>query len=69
MAGEHQRSSGNASNAPNYYATHGKFIRLASYLVTMCRLGVTVLSGGAGEIENVNQVFQPDGRFAASNSP
>lgn len=33
------------------------------------RVGVTVLAGGAGEIENVSQVFQPDGRFAAANSP
>lgn len=33
------------------------------------RVGATVLAGGAGEIENVSQVFQPDGRFAASNSP
>ena len=40
-----------------------------SYLVTRCLVGVTVLSGAAGEIENVNQVFQPDGRLAASNSP
>jgi hypothetical protein len=35
----------------------------------MCRVGVTVLSGAAGEIENVNHAFQPDGRLAASNSP
>jgi len=39
------------------------------YFVTKCLVGATVLSGAAGEIENVNQVFQPDGRFAASNSP
>jgi hypothetical protein len=38
-----------------------------SYFVTMCRVGVTVLSGAAGEIENVNHVFQPDGRLAASS--
>ena len=37
------------------------------YFVTMCRVGVTVLSGAAGEIENVNHVFQPDGRFSASS--
>jgi hypothetical protein len=42
---------------------------MAAHLVTKCRVGVTVLSGGASEIANVNQVFQPDGRFAASNSP
>ena len=35
----------------------------------MCRVGVTVLAGAASEIENVSQVFQPDGRLAASNSP
>ena len=40
-----------------------------AHFVTKCRVGVTVLSGAAGEIENVNQVFQPDGRLAASNSP
>jgi hypothetical protein len=39
------------------------------YLVTIRRVGVTVLVGAIGEIENVSQVFQPDGRFAASNSP
>ena len=47
-------------------------IRLASfvrYFVTRCLVGVTVLAGAASEIENVSQVFQPDGRLAASNSP
>jgi hypothetical protein len=34
----------------------------------MCLVGVTVL-GAASEIEKVSQVFQPDGRLAASNSP
>jgi hypothetical protein len=33
-----------------------------SYLVTESFVGVTVLSGAAAEIENVNHVFQPDGR-------
>jgi len=40
-----------------------------AYFVTKCLVGAIVLSGAAGEIENVNQAFQPDGRFAASNSP
>lgn len=31
-------------------------------------VGVTA-AGAAGEIANANHVFQPDGRFAASNSP
>jgi hypothetical protein len=39
------------------------------YLVTIRRVGATVLAGAIGEIENVNHVFQPDGRLAASNSP
>jgi hypothetical protein len=39
------------------------------YLVTIRRVGVTVLVGAIGEIENVSQVFHPDGRLAASNSP
>jgi len=34
----------------------------------MCLVGVTVF-GAASEIANVNQVFQPEGRLAASNSP
>src|SRR5216684_3728469 len=38
------------------------------YFVTRCFVGVTVF-GAASEIANVNQVFQPDGRLAASNSP
>jgi hypothetical protein len=38
------------------------------YFVITCLVGVTVF-GAASEIENVNQVFQPDGRLAASNSP
>jgi hypothetical protein len=42
---------------------------LFSYFVTIRRVGVTVLVGAIGEIENVNQVFQPAGRLAASNSP
>ncbi len=41
----------------------------SDHFVTRCLVGATVLAGGASEIENVNQVFQPDGRFAASNSP
>ena len=28
-----------------------------------------LLVGAIGEIENVNQVFHPDGRFSAANSP
>ena len=32
-------------------------------------VGVTVLVGTIGEIENVSQVFHPNGRLAASNSP
>jgi hypothetical protein len=39
------------------------------YFVTMRRVGATVLLGAIGEIENVNQVFHPDARLAASNSP
>jgi hypothetical protein len=39
-----------------------------TYLVIRCLVGVTA-EGAASEIENVSQVFQPDGRFAASNSP
>jgi hypothetical protein len=39
-----------------------------AYFVTRCRLGATAV-GAVGEIENVSQVFQPDGRLAASNSP
>ena len=39
------------------------------YLVTIRRVGVTVLVGAIGEIENVSHVFHPDGRLAASNSP
>jgi hypothetical protein len=39
------------------------------YFVTIRRVGVTVLVGAIGEIENVSQVFHPDGRLAASNSP
>lgn len=38
-------------------------------LVTMRRVGATVVTGAIGEIEKVSQVFQPDGRLAASNSP
>ena len=34
-----------------------------------CLVGVTVLTGTASDIENVSQVFQPDGRLAAANSP
>jgi hypothetical protein len=44
-------------------------IQMIVYFVTRCLVGATVLSGGVGEIANVNHVFQPDGRFAASNSP
>jgi hypothetical protein len=40
----------------------------STYLVTRCLVGVTVV-GTASEIENVNHVFQPEGRLAASNSP
>ena len=40
----------------------------ATYFVTMRLVGVTVLVGAASEIENVSQVFQPDGRLSASNS-
>ena len=36
----------------------------SSYFVTSRRVGVTVLVGAIGEIENVNQVFQPAGRLA-----
>ena len=32
-------------------------------------LGVTVLVGAIGDIENVTQVFHPEGRFSAANSP
>jgi uncharacterized protein (DUF983 family) len=39
------------------------------YFVTIWRVGVTVLVGAMGEIENVNHVFHPAGRLAASNSP
>jgi hypothetical protein len=39
------------------------------YLVTIRRVGVTVLVGAIGEIENVSHVFHPDGRLVASNSP
>ncbi len=39
------------------------------YFVTIRRVGVTVLVGAIGEIEKVNQVFHPDGRFSAANSP
>lgn len=41
----------------------------AHYFVIKCLVGATVLSGGASEIANVNHVFQPEGRLAASNSP
>ena len=41
---------------------------LIDYLVTRCLVGTTAL-GTASEIENVNHVFQPEGRLAASNSP
>jgi len=34
-----------------------------------CRVGVTVLAGAVGEIENVSQAFLPAGRFSAANSP
>ena len=44
-------------------------IQMIVYFVTRCLVGATVLSGGVGEIASVNHVFQPDGRFAASNSP
>jgi hypothetical protein len=40
-----------------------------SYLVTIRRVGVTVLVGAIGEIEKVNQVFHPAGRLSAANSP
>lgn len=40
-----------------------------SYLVTILRAGVTVLVGAIGDIENVNHVFHPAGRFSAANSP
>ena len=39
------------------------------YFVTSRRAGVSVLVGAIGEIENVSQVFHPDGRFSAANSP
>jgi hypothetical protein len=39
------------------------------YFVTNRRVGVTVLVGAIGEIENVSQVFHPAGRLAWSNSP
>ena len=39
-----------------------------SYFVTIRRVGATVLAGAMGEIENVNHVFHPTGRLAASNS-
>jgi hypothetical protein len=39
------------------------------YFVTIRRLGVTVLAGAIGEIENVSHVFQPAGRFSEANSP
>jgi hypothetical protein len=39
-----------------------------SYFVTIRRVGATVLVGAMGEIENVNHVFHPAGRLAASNS-
>lgn len=42
---------------------------MVHYLVAIRRVGATVLVGAIGEIENVSQVFQPDGRLAASNSP
>ena len=42
---------------------------VSPYVVTIWRVGVTVLVGAIGEIENVSQVFHPDGRLAASNSP
>jgi hypothetical protein len=32
-------------------------------------VGATVLAGAIGEIEKVSQVFHPDARLAASNSP
>ena len=34
------------------------------YLVTICRVGVTVLVEAIGEIEKVNQVFHLAGRFS-----
>ena len=39
------------------------------YFDTLCWVGVTMLAGADSEIENVSQVFQPDGLFAALNSP
>ena len=39
------------------------------YFVTTRRVGVTVLVGAIGEIANVSQIFHPDGRFSAANSP
>jgi len=39
------------------------------YFVTIRRVGVTVLVGAIGEIENVSQVFHPAGRLSAANSP
>jgi hypothetical protein len=39
------------------------------YFVNRCWVGFASAVGAAGEIANVSQVFQPDGRLAASNSP
>jgi hypothetical protein len=39
-----------------------------AYFVNIRRVGATCDSGAAGEIAKVSQVFQPDGRLAASNS-
>ena len=41
---------------------------VACYFVTRCRVGFASVAA-VGEIANVSHVFQPDGRFAASNSP
>jgi len=44
-------------------------VALIGHFVNTLRVGVTVLAGAMGEIESVSQVFHPDGRFCASNSP
>ena len=45
---------------------HGAWAR--AYFAISSPVGVTV-GGAASEIEKVSQVFPPDGRLAASNSP
>jgi hypothetical protein len=52
-----------------YLARRGWRLVDCFYFVTIRRVGVTVLVGAIGEIENVNHVFHPAGRLAASNSP